>query len=107
MSLKTKIIAYTDATTLFWFLVAAIVMVAGLYMYSVKQTVVLVAERNKIEAKISANQAVITQLESKDISEKNQISKQLAVALGYSEAAHVVYIPTKTVGVLTSSHTIE
>ncbi len=107
MSLRSKIITYTDGGGLFWLLVSTIVLVALFYIYSVNQTIVMVAERNSIESKISAHRTSITRLESAYIAKKNEITMELAQSLGYSEAKQIVYISKKSVSVLSRANTIQ
>ncbi len=106
MSLRSKILAYTAGGGLFWLLVAGIVLVAGTYLYSVNRTIVLVAQRNAVESKISAHQADITNLESEYIAQKSQITMELAQSMGYSDTHKVVYMPMKAVSVLSRADTL-
>jgi hypothetical protein len=107
MSLRSKIIAYTDGSGLFWLAIAAISIVAVAYVYSVKSTVIFVAERNSIESQISAVRIAISDLESKYISERNSVTIELAHSLGYSEAGDIVYIPKKSVSLLTQNNRVQ
>jgi cell division protein FtsL len=107
MSLRSKIVAYTDGSGVFWLIVSAIVLVALSYVYSVNRTVILVAERNDIESKIAAYRTDISNLESRYISERNAVTLELAQSLGYGEATDVVYMPKKAVSVLTQANTIQ
>lgn len=107
MSIRTKIIAYTDGSGAFWLVVSAIVLVALAYVYSVNRTVIFVAERNDIESKIVAYRTDISNLESRYISERNSVTLELAHSLGYGEAEDVTYIPKKSVSILTQASKIQ
>ena len=107
MSLRTKIISNTGATEYFWFLIALVVLVAIFYIYSVNRTVVLVAQRNTIETKISNTEGEISKLESSYISEVNNITPELALSLGYAEVNETVYIPRKSVSVLSRQQMVQ
>ncbi len=107
MSLKSKIIAYTEGSGLFYFLVGAVVLVALSYLFAVNRTIVLVAERNSLESRISASKSDITELESSYIAQKGAITMDLAQSLGYGEAAKTMYMQKKAVSLLTRAETIQ
>jgi len=107
MSLKSKVIAHTQGNLAFWCMLSAIVLMGALYLYSVNRTVMLVAERNDIEGQISTLKAEITGLESTYISEKSEITMELASSLGYGEASRVIFVPQKSVSVAVRTQTIQ
>lgn len=90
-----------------WLMISALVFVAVFYVYSVNRTIIYVAQRNSIESKVSAIRTAITGLDSAFIAEKSGITMELAVFLGYGEATKVVYMPKKTVSVLTRLETVQ
>lgn len=79
----------------------SVVAVSIFYMYSVNKTVVLIAQRESIESKIASNIAIISKLEAVYISEKSNVTLELAKSLGYGQAGAVVYVPKKSVSILT------
>lgn len=97
MSLRSKIVAYTDGSGAFWFLVSVLLCTMAFYMFSVNRTVVLVAERNDMESRITDLQTEIASMESLYIGESNAITKEVALSLGYGEASKTIYIPKKSV----------
>jgi len=107
MSIRTKIIAYTDGSSIFWLAVSAIVIVALSYVFSINRTVIFVAERNEIESIISVHRVDISNLESRYISERNGVTIELAQSLGYGEAQDVTYIPKKSVSVLAQRNNVQ
>lgn len=66
-----------------------------------------VAQRNDIETEISTLKTKITGLESSYISKKSGITMELASSLGYSEASKVVFVPKKSVSVISRNQTIQ
>lgn len=107
MSLRSKIITHTQGNVAFWSMISAIVVVVVLYGYSVNRTIMLVAERNTVETKISALKADITDLESNYISKKSAITTELAHSMGYKEVSNVVYVPQRSVSVAMRTETIQ
>ncbi len=107
MSLRSRIITYTDGNLLFWVMLAAVVVTSVFYMYAVNKTIVMVAQREAIESKISANRSVVSKLESQYISEINGITFEFAESLGYDEAREIIYMPKKSVSILTRAERIQ
>lgn len=98
MSIKSKIIAYTDGSGAFWFLVSLIVLVVGFYIYSVNWAVLMVAQREEAETKITEARSEIAKLETGYITEVNSITRELATSLGYRESSNTVYVQKRSLG---------
>lgn len=107
MSLRTKVSVKIHESGLFWPLIALVALVACFYVYSVNRTVILVAQRDALESQIVASRAAIAELESSYISETTNITLEMAQSMGYGQAVKVVYIPKKSVSVLTDARAIQ
>lgn len=97
MSIRSKIVAYTDGSGVFWFLVSLVVLTLGFYIYSVNWTVVMVAERDELESQIVEARADIATLEAKYITEVNTVSKELAYSLGYEDSPRTIFVQKRAV----------
>jgi hypothetical protein len=69
--------------------------------------VVLVAERNSVEAGINEHRELITNLERSYMNETSKITLSVATALGYGEASKIIYIPKKSVSILSRAEKIQ
>ncbi len=107
MSFKSKIEVYVQGSGLFWFMVGAVVLMAGAYLFAVNRTIVLVAERRAVEIKITDHKNELADLESKYISEKGEVTIELAQSLGYGDATDIIYMPIKAVSLLPRQETIQ
>ena len=80
---------------LFWYLLMAIDVAVSTYAYFVNQAVYAVAEREKIETKISALNSKLGEIEFKYIALKNEISPEYAYSLGFHDVKNQNFISKK------------
>ncbi|HLP43970.1 MAG TPA: hypothetical protein VK145_01710 [Candidatus Nanoarchaeia archaeon] len=107
MSLQAKVKARVQDGGLFWPLVGLVIITAVFYVYCVNRTVILVAERNKIETSINEHRAEITNLEADYMDQTSKITLEVATALGYGEASRTIYVQKKAVSVLSLAETVQ
>jgi hypothetical protein len=78
--------------TIFWSLLAVLVLCAGFYMYCVNATIHNVVARQNIETESSQLTLSIGSQEFKYIGMRNGINIQLAYSLGFKDVANKTYI---------------
>lgn len=102
-----KVKAKVQESGLFWPVIGLVVVTAVFYIYCVNRTVMLVAQRNTVESSISDFRAEITNLEKAYMNETSKVTLSVATALGYGEASKTIYIPKKSVSVLSFAEKIQ
>ncbi len=107
MTLQNKVKSKVQDTGFLWLAIGLVVFTAVFYIYCVNRTVVLVAERNSIASGINEHREAITNLEKLYMNETSKITLSVATALGYGEASKTIYIPKKSVSVLSRAEKIQ
>ena len=84
---------------IFWGMVFAFVLMAGLYCYLINKTVWNVVSRQRMETQIASMHSSVGVLENSYISMKDGINLQMAHSLGYVSAQNPKYVTrTATLG---------
>ncbi len=105
--MQAKIETLKDERTVVWILLWAVIALGVLYVYFMNQTVFNVAKRAHLEQNIASLSANISELEFKNISQRNNIDIALAYSLGYTEIKNPHYIPKTTVATRVALKAIE
>ena len=102
--MRTRAIKLSTLETpqVFWGLVLAVVLFAGLYAYLINATVLNVAARQNVEKNITRLSSETGKLEASYMSMKNSIDLNLAHSLGFNSAPNTKYINRTTLGQLSS-----
>lgn len=96
--MTAKIISIKNNPTTFYMLLIGIVFFAVFYIYCVNSAVRNVVAREQAESRISALQAVISELELKYIGSENQMTLERAKSLGLAELPQKTYISKNSKG---------
>ncbi|PIP86388.1 hypothetical protein COV42_01535 [Candidatus Campbellbacteria bacterium CG11_big_fil_rev_8_21_14_0_20_44_21] len=80
------------------FLFVLIFFFAAMYIYFVKQAIVNVVQREKVEEEISELDVKVGSLEERYIELENRIDLDFAYSLGYNEIQDVRFVSRKTLG---------
>ncbi len=95
----------THQRKIFYVLVSLIVIASSFYGFFVKQTIMDVVEREKIQKEARTITSDIGDLESEYIAEKGKITLEFAYAQGFRDALDTHYITRKTLSRNTLSGT--
>ncbi len=82
--------------TIFWSMMAILMLMLGSYIYFVTQTILNTASYEIIEQKITVLDSKIGELEFEQISLKRDVNLSLAKTLGYIETSDVKFIDKNT-----------
>ena len=81
---------------MFWFLAVIICIFIGLYLFFLGHTIYTIAERQQTEQTITKLESNSEKLEADYLSLKSQITKEVAVAKGFTEVASSVKYISRT-----------
>ena len=88
-----------DRGNIFWSLTAGLVVVLGLYLYFLSNTVHTAFLRQQTEKSIAALEESAGNLESNCLNLKNAVTIELARAKGFKEIVATQYISRKSLGI--------
>ncbi len=94
MKTATQTIQKIDrlSDTIFWALLAGIVVLSGLYMFNVQKAVRNVVERNHIQADIVALSSKLSESEFQYINSVGDITLESAHKLGFQSAVEKTFV---------------
>lgn len=91
-----KIINLNRERTIFWSLLAILVMAIGFYMFFINTTVRNVVASQDLEAKITQLSLAISSKEFQYINNRNAVTIGLAYSMGFRDASAKAYINEKS-----------
>ncbi|MCI0619714.1 hypothetical protein L0Y40_01610 [Candidatus Wolfebacteria bacterium] len=83
-------------------LVVAIVVLGGLYVYLVNETVRNVVLRREVEREMSAHASTVSDLELAHLGLKNAVTRERAHELGFRELGLVTYVSREPLALVAS-----
>lgn len=78
--------------SIFWVLLSLLLLLLGLYLYFVTQTIINTATYEKVEKSIAVLDSNLSELEAESIALKRKVDLDLVEKLGYKEVANVKFI---------------
>lgn len=88
----------SDRQNIFWFLIAAIVLSIGFYLYFLGHSVWSVVERQKAEKSVAGIESGIEKLETNYLNLKARVTTELAQSKGFTNVSSAIYISRKAIG---------
>jgi hypothetical protein len=91
-----KVLQLNNEKTMFWSLIGLLVLSLGFYMYFINATVHNVVARQNLEAEASTLTLDIGNKEFQYITERNNVTLQVAYAMGFKDVTEKTFISKNT-----------
>ncbi len=91
-----KVLQLNNEKTMFWSLIGLLVLSLGFYMYFINATVHNVVARQNLEAEASTLTLDIGNKEFQYITERNNVTLQVAYTMGFKDVTEKTFISKNT-----------